>query len=1483
MAEEVNLKARVGVESTGDDGIRKITNALAALSEQSQNLVAASKAMAKGLETAERSMAGIGTKAKAAASGVSTIAQEAKQAATALKSFEINGKKVEFEPFYGGKNFKNTADELIRQGRTVEQLKTQYRELEKVIRLSTDAAKNAGNLSGLGKSNRTWEKDPYNLANNPIKVSDFSSKAAANAAGVFDVQVKKMGQSLKTSFADIDIFNDKLANTRYALHDVSNTMGIAGAAMLAFSAIFIKAGADYESAMANIQRTGELSNNQTAEMRKQFVGIAQEIPAAFADIAKVGELAGQLNIPTERIEAFSESVLKFSATTNVTAEAAATAFGRLDALLPDVQGNYDALGSSILKVGINSVATEQEIISTTSQIAAAGAQAGMSADQIIGLSASFASLGVAPEAARGTVIRVLGLMNAAVAEGGAKLDDFARIAGTSAQQFQNSWGSAEFSDTFLGFLRGLESEGNAAQLALKDLGIWAARDQNNLLKLSQNAGLVAGTFSEAADGMNDAGILSDNFAIKSDTLNSQLQLLLNNAQAFAATLGEANNGAVKMFVESLNKILKAATDLAANPVVQWASTVVAGLILINGAALLLTSGFARFGASMLAARPVMGLIGQSAEVIRNRFMIAERAVSAFGTTTTTMGAKAQAAAVMVRGLAGALRGIGTGLAIGAAMTVAFAGAEAVMKALKSNADKAKDAFGDMSALAAASAQDAADAKKEYGSLSKAITESGGEYSVMIARIDGSNEKLQESVGATGAAAAGQDELGAAVDATTAKFENQIIVIGQSARAEMRNLIGSQDGLKKSLLQLEQIGFPLDTYMQQLMTDLPAAEATQKRFIAEVDRNGTAMLNAAKEASGFTMTGYELNNALQQLAGGADLVSGAYTNLAFEQAWAEAEGRVFGETAESNTIVLDAFAEGGEAAASAMSNLAQEISYAFSEINNTAGLSTAISEIIQLAEVGALAGEYMTGGVLENVGTIESAIEKSIIAGQLAGIGATESVSALFDALAAKGVDTANLLSSLMGLGVNNVAGVHLKDVYSGLGKETSRLSGFFQGLDKQLNRTTKSMGGGGGGAAKAAKELKEEVRTLTDYANDLSGVWGRAFEIRFGSTKALDAIRKQFNDLAEAAIESRKAIRDLQNDIQSLQSKIQLQEFFLSVAVMYQDDKAAGAIEANLAKSRAELEDKTSSLRKEEAKNSKTLTGTSAAAIENRKEVLASVQAYQDYIKSLAGSGMSQAQLAATTAQLQQDFMNQFTQLGYNSSELAVYASAFGDVSTAISKVPRNVTVTANVNPAIQAFNEFQAKANANMKSVNDSINGLRANAGGGISLPAIINPTNAAGIRRAALEAEIVAAAAMLERLKAIGDWNGVRYQMQGLARLRNDLRVGNYWTGGFTGRGGKYEPKGMVHGGEYVFPKTDVNQSTGTPKPEAMMKFMPRQSPTSGAQSASSGIGLTALTPGTIQALARELQTVLVINDKVLGEVTSKAYSNANDIGSY
>ena len=265
-----------------------------------------------------------------------------------------------------------------------------------------------------------------------------------------------------------------------------------------------------------------------------------------------------------------------------------------------------------------------------------------------------------------------------------------------------------------------------------------------------------------------------------------------------------------------------------------------------------------------------------------------------------------------------------------------------------------------------------------------------------------------------------------------------------------------------------------------------------------------------------------------------------------------------------------------------------------------------------------------------------------------------------------------------------------------------------QGLNPNLEEMNKQFndigsGSGGGSAGRAA----DKIRTLTDYANDLSAVFSRAFDIRFSSGSGLDAITKSFNSMAKATADASGEIKSLNADIQSLQADQALQKYFLSVAEAYGDTLKAQEIRANLAKIDADLTSKTKSLQTAQDKTNKTLVGNSEAAISNRSEITNLVKQYEEYVKSLAASGMKQDELAAKTAELKADFVSQASQLGYNSTELATYAAAFDDVSFAIDNIPRNVTVDIDPNPAKTALAEILAKAQETASGINNAFGGI--------------------------------------------------------------------------------------------------------------------------------------------------------------------------------
>ena len=316
----------------------------------------------------------------------------------------------------------------------------------------------------------------------------------------------------------------------------------------------------------------------------------------------------------------------------------------------------------------------------------------------------------------------------------------------------------------------------------------------------------------------------------------------------------------------------------------------------------------------------------------------------------------------------------------------------------------------------------------------------------------------------------------------------------------------------------------------------------------------------------------------------------------------------------------------------------------------------------------MAFDDMSTGGINNLINLRAALFSAISAAQAQGASAVDAIAVVFAQLQAQGINTATLLQQVAAMGYS------VAEVQAAMGRLPAD--------------AFKPIAVSAGGAT-------EKIRTLSDYANDLSEVFSRAFDIRFSGISTLDDINQGWRDMAQGIEDAKNEIDDLQVSIGELTADKALKEYFLSVAEAYGDTIRAAQLRAEIAGIDADLAKKNKDLTKAQDKSNKTLVGNSEAAANNRAEILDLVKSYQDHIKALAASGMSQEGLAATTAQLRQDFMTQATALGYNSSELGIYASAFDDVQTAIANVDRDITVQANIDPAIQALNELVAKASS--------------------------------------------------------------------------------------------------------------------------------------------------------------------------------------------
>lgn len=442
----------------------------------------------------------------------------------------------------------------------------------------------------------------------------------------------------KNAQKSVDGLNQSLSTTRYALYSASATLGVMGAALLAIPGVVYKAAISFEQQFANVIRTSQVASDQIDTLRGNFIDLASAIPVSFSKLAEIGTLGGQLGVDAADLSNFTSTVAKFSATTNLSVDAAATAFGRLDALLPDVHGNYESLADSIVKVGVNSVATESQIVNIAQQIASMSAVVGLSSKEVIGLSGAMASLGIAPELARSTITRSFTQILSVISSGGVQLDKFGAAIGLTGDQFAKSFRSDALG-TFEKVLASINEQGPNAVNQLKDLGLYTIRNGPALLKMAQNLDIVTKSVNDANTA---TGTLNQQFSIISGTVAAKLQILQNNFNNLFAGIGEGG-GVFGGLIDDLNSVLVQLTAISRNPVANF--FLQTGVIVIGLTGIL----------TLLAAAAARGYAGLIGIVQGLRGIAAETGATEVGLGTLTaqldsMGFAGRGAALAIRGL-----------------------------------------------------------------------------------------------------------------------------------------------------------------------------------------------------------------------------------------------------------------------------------------------------------------------------------------------------------------------------------------------------------------------------------------------------------------------------------------------------------------------------------------------------------------------------------------------------------------------------------------------------------------------------------------------------------------------------------------------------------------------------------------------------------------------------------------------------------------
>lgn len=446
------------------------------------------------------------------------------------------------------------------------------------------------------------------------KMSSTSKKSLKELQNVNENLLKAAqgaGKAVKEVTKETEDLNKALTppRVRYALYDVAAALDVVQQATLGVIKEVVNMGAAYETAFTDIERTLSTNSGQLGSIGQQLRELSTQIPVSFQDLAKIGQLGAQLGIAASDITGFTKTVAEFSSLSGVSIEEAAKSFGSLSELLNVPTRDFDSLGSAIAQVGVDSVATEKEILSVANQIGGVGSSAGLSADFVIGLSGSLASLRIPAEQSRGALTKVFQQINRSVAEGGPKLQAFADVMNLTTTQAKALAGT-DMEAFFMQLIAGL-SQFDSASLtgALDNLDLNELRVTNVLTKLSGNLPLVTRLTDLSAEAYANAGVLAELYAFKVEDLDSKIQILTNSWNNYLAAIGGPIGEGIKPVIDFITNVVNSLRVLQENDTAKVIGVVLGALVAMVGALAALGGTAALSVASIYALQTAIAGLG----------------------------------------------------------------------------------------------------------------------------------------------------------------------------------------------------------------------------------------------------------------------------------------------------------------------------------------------------------------------------------------------------------------------------------------------------------------------------------------------------------------------------------------------------------------------------------------------------------------------------------------------------------------------------------------------------------------------------------------------------------------------------------------------------------------------------------------------------------------------------------------------------------
>lgn len=326
----------------------------------------------------------------------------------------------------------------------------------------------------------------------------------------------------------------------------------------------IKAASDFETAFTGVRKTVDATEEEYQQLSDWIKEASTRMASSKEDIAGVMEVAGQLGVTgVDNLEAFTETMVMLGDTTNLSAADAATSLARFMNITGESYQNSDKLGSAIVDLGNNFATSESEIVAMATRLASAGTISGLTSTEILALAASMSSVGIEAEAGGTAMTQTFTAIEKAVANGGDKLDEFAKISGMDSATFAKTWKDEPIVaiQSFVKGLGDLDEQGESATLVLDDLGLSGVRQSNMLKSLSLAADTMTDAIETSSKAYEENNALTDEANKRYSTSESQMLQFGEKVKNVGIQFGETLLPKLSEFLDKLSEMLDKFEDL----------------------------------------------------------------------------------------------------------------------------------------------------------------------------------------------------------------------------------------------------------------------------------------------------------------------------------------------------------------------------------------------------------------------------------------------------------------------------------------------------------------------------------------------------------------------------------------------------------------------------------------------------------------------------------------------------------------------------------------------------------------------------------------------------------------------------------------------------------------------------------------------------------------------------------------------------------